>query len=45
MICYMPKTELRMRRYGTMNMGIWIRVRDEKVNPEKKLDPDLAGAL
>ena len=24
LICYMPKTELRMRRYDTMNRSIWI---------------------
>ena len=24
LICYMPKTELRMRSYGTMNKGTWI---------------------
>ena len=24
LICYMPKTELRMRRYSMMKKGIWI---------------------
>ena len=28
MICYMPKTELRMRRYSTMNMAKNMQKRD-----------------
>ena len=30
LICYMPKTELRMRSYDAMNIGKKIRVRDGK---------------
>ena len=30
LICYMPKTELRMRSYGTMNRSKNIRVRNGK---------------
>ena len=55
LICYMPKTELRMQSYSMMKMGTWIRVSREKVNPRRyfhiwiargsRFDEGVAGVL
>ena len=40
LVCYMPKTDLRIQSYGTMNMGIWIwefRGLSEIIPPETDL--------
>ena len=39
LICYMPKMDLRMQSYGTMNMAKYLRL-GTKVN--RRPDPDLA---